>query len=100
MKLIAKSPTFVSEARSAGGYLTPGKEYEVIDIFFPNSLYKSELREVWFSFMNHGELKYNSKDPKFYVRILDDNNHLHDFWNDYFLSTEEIREINLNKLEI
>ncbi len=50
--------------------------------------------------MNHGELKYNPKDPKFYVRILDDNNHLHDFWNDYFLSTEEIREINLNKLEI
>ncbi len=80
------------------GCLTPGKEYEAISIRIPNNLYK---KEVWAKRAGQtilGELKYNPRDPKFYIKVIDDNGREHDIWNDYFLSTEEIREMNLNKL--
>ena len=69
------------------GCLTPGKKYEVIQL-------------------NGGEwtgkpLLYNPRKTSFYIKIKeDDNGRPHDIWNDYFLSTEEIRYIKIEELGI
>jgi hypothetical protein len=40
----------------------------------------------------------NIKEPKFYIRIINEDGFEHDYWNDYFLSNEEIRDIKIENL--
>ena len=60
-------------------FLTPYKKYEIISISYQNPI------------GNWIEEK---------LKIIDDMGNNHDIWNDYFLSTEEMREFLLNKLEL
>lgn len=62
------------------GCLTPGKEYKAIEISY-------QVNSVWVK----KELTYNPEEPRFYIKVIDDNGKEHDIWNDYFLSTKEIR---------
>lgn len=73
------------------GCLTPGKKYEVLHMSYQNQ------PGYWVD----EELIYNPRNPKFYIRIKeDDNGRPHDIWNDYFLSTEEMRDIKIEELGI
>lgn len=95
MKVIARNegPTYNG---STLGCLSPGKEYKVISVEFPNTINERQYHQVYIN----GELKYNPKECKFYIKVIDDNNRSHYIYNDYFLSTEEVREMNLNKLDL
>jgi len=73
--------------------LTIGKRYEVEK----HVSYQNNGNGIWIT----EELIYNPTKASFYIKIKeDDNGNTHDIWNDYFLSSEEIREINLNKIGI
>lgn len=72
-------------------FLTPYKKYEIISISYQNPIG---------NWIEEKLLKYNPKESKFYIKIIDDMGNNHDIWNDYFLSTEEMREFLLNKLEL
>lgn len=62
--------------------ITIGKSYEVVHII---------NRTDGGKFAN-GKFTYNPKEPTFYITIKeDDNGERHSIWNDYFYSTEEIR---------
>jgi len=69
------------------GCLTPGKEYEAINIHY-------QVNGFWVE----KEFTYNPEEPRFYIRVIDDNGREHDIWNDYFLSTKEIRKLKLTNL--
>jgi hypothetical protein len=73
--------------------LTIGKEYEALSISY-------HANGVWID-KNIKDIKYIPKEPKFYIKIKeDDNEKTHDIWNAYFLSTEEYRDYLINKLEL
>jgi len=40
----------------------------------------------------------NPYNPKFYIIVIDDYGDSHSLWNDYFYSTEEMRELELDKI--
>lgn len=42
----------------------------------------------------------NPKKPSFWVRVINEDGIQHDYWNDYFLSTEEMREYKLEEIGI
>ena len=70
------------------GCLTPGKLYEVLHM----SYHKDNKRI-------YKELIFNPRKPTFFIRIKeDDRGREHDLWNDYFLSTEEVRKIKIDSL--
>ena len=73
------------------GCLTPNKSYEVLYISYQtySGIWKKDI------------FQYNPKNTSFYIKIKeDDNGNAHSIWNDYFLSTEESRELKINKLGI
>ncbi len=71
--------------------LTPGKEYEVIEIASWNADNSS-----WVI----GPMKYNPDKAQFYIRIHDDSGKLHDIWNDYFEPTSKLRNNKLQQLGV
>jgi len=80
---------------STNGKLVPGHKYEVLYISYSGSQDRLPMPDV------------NPKESKFFIRIKDDTSinscsvwftGEHDYWNDYFLSTEEMRELNLNEI--
>lgn len=75
--------------------LVKGHKYEVLFISYPGDQVKHPMPDI------------NPREPKFYIRVKDDTDTNawsmwftgeHDYWNDYFLSTEEMRELNLNEI--
>lgn len=40
------------------------------------------------------------KEPKYFIKVINEWGQAHDYWNDYFLSAEEMRDLKLNKLGI
>jgi hypothetical protein len=81
---------------SSNSKLIPGHKYEVLYISYPGSSERHEMTN-------------NPKEPKFYIRIKDDTNlntwsiwHSGEltYWNDYFLSSEEMRDLKIKELGI
>jgi hypothetical protein len=70
--------------------LVPGHLYEVVAV----SYFDIELVE----FVKKDELLFNPREAKFFIKIKLDNGMTGDYWNDYFLSTDEVRDINLYRL--
>lgn len=80
---------------STNGKLIKGHRYEVVSISYAGDQVKHPMPDI------------NPRKPKFFIRIKDDTGinawsmwftGEHDYWNDYFLSTEEMRELNLNEI--
>jgi hypothetical protein len=74
--------------------LIQGHKYEVLYISYPSSKERHKLT-------------YNPREPKFFIIVKDDTGinswsiwHTGEqtYWNDYFLSTEEMREMKLETL--
>lgn len=65
-----------------------GKEYEVICYYKPGS---------W---IQEYDDFINPMEAKFYIVITDEDGCKSSYWNDYFLSTEEMREFKLKDLVI
>lgn len=42
----------------------------------------------------------NPKEARFWIRVINEDGIEHDYWNDYFLSSEEVRELKLEELGI
>lgn len=40
----------------------------------------------------------NPKEPRFFIKVINENGIEHDYWNDYFLSSEEVRDMKLEEL--
>jgi len=90
MKLIARTDGPNYNGVIGSGALTTGKEYESIQIAYPvngNWIYENTLN-------------YNPRKPLFYIKVINDKGREADYWNDYFLSTEEMRDNKLKELGI
>ena len=79
---------------STNGKLVPGHKYEVLYISYSGSSERFEMKD-------------NPREARFYIRVKDDTDinswsiwfsGEHTYWNDYFLSTEEMREMQLNDM--
>lgn len=78
---------------STKGCLTIGKSYEVISIS-----YQKKNNLGYYDWVVE-EFKYNPSRPIFYLSIReDDNGRTHSIWNDYFYSTEMLRELTINEI--
>lgn len=42
----------------------------------------------------------NPRESKFFIRVINENGFVNDYWNDYFLSTDEMRDIKLEELGV
>lgn len=40
----------------------------------------------------------NPKEPRFFIKVVNEEGRVADYWNDYFLSTEEMREMKIKEL--
>ena len=69
--------------------LKEGKYYDVIQWSYQNTL------GVWIT-----ETKdfINPKEPKFYVKVINEDGISHDYWNDYFLSSKEMRDYKIDNI--
>lgn len=81
---------------SSNGKLILGHKYEVLYISYSGSPERFPLT-------------HNPREAKFYIRVKDDTDTNswsmwftgeHTYWNDYFLSTEEMREMKLDNIGI
>jgi hypothetical protein len=68
--------------------LIQGKSYQVIS-------YSKQEDGIWYSLT--GEF-INPKEARFFIKVVNEEGIEADYWNDYFLSTEEMREIKIDKL--
>jgi hypothetical protein len=92
--VIARNDGPKSSQGSYNGKLVPGHKYEVVCAATHDTKERFELLN-------------NPRDPVFYIKVKDDTDvnswsmwHTgeYTYWNDYFLSTEEIRELKLDGL--
>jgi hypothetical protein len=91
MKLIARAAgVYGGVTYKAHPDLTPGEEYDVISIHY------QDTPGHWVD----KEFTHNPKGTKFYIKVVNKVNLESTFWNDYFLSTEETRDITLEELGI
>lgn len=72
--------------------LTPGKQYKVL------ATYNQNRNGIWSTSTQN--FSFNPADARFFITVIDDNGRKHDFWNDYFLSTYEIRLNKLNEIGV
>lgn len=68
--------------------LVKGKEYEVIFRTYNQNGYVFTKTNDFL----------NIKEPRFFIRVINEDGVEHDYWNDYFLSNDEIRDIKIKKL--
>lgn len=87
MKVIARNngPIYKDGIRRG---LREGKEYEVISY---SERVNDRRKDCYGDF-------YNPSGYKFYIRVVNEFGTAHDYWNDYFLSTEEIRDIKIDNI--
>lgn len=74
--------------------LIKGKVYDVIRWSYQDH---SIMPGYW---VNRTDDFINPKDPKFWIRVISEDGIEHDYWNDYFLSSLEMRELKLEELGI
>ena len=72
--------------------LVKGKEYEVI--FWTYSLVPDKNGYVFTETTDF----INIKETRFFIRVINEDGVEHDYWNDYFLSNDEIRDIKIKNL--
>jgi hypothetical protein len=72
--------------------LTKGKKYKVVPRSFPDMHGTVPV--------NENETFFMPKKFKFYIDVIADNGRLEAFWNDYFLSTIEIRKLKIKELNV
>jgi hypothetical protein len=93
MILIARNngPTpweFINDESYKPSDLIQGKEYKVVSWHYnDNGNWVTRVDD----FINPGK-------AKFYVTVVNEHGVEADYWNDYFLSTEEVRQISIDKL--
>lgn len=68
--------------------LIEGKVYEVVEW----SLYDGVKWVI-----QSGDF-INPKVPKFFVKVVNEDGILHDYWNDYFLSSQEMRDYKIDNI--
>ena len=68
--------------------LLKGKEYDVIS-------WSYQKDGSWFTGIGSF---VNRKKAEFFIRVLNEDGIEHDYWNDYFLSSEEVRDLKINLL--
>lgn len=73
--------------------LIKGKEYDVISWSYQKPTGHWVKRTDTDNFVN-------PEKPSFFIKVINEDGQEHEYWNDYFLSTEEMREIQLNELGI
>jgi hypothetical protein len=71
--------------------LKKGKIYDVIE-----RTYQDESG-IWIVKKNEF---LNPSQPKFYIRVIDEYKRQGTYWNDYFLSSDEVRQYKLNEIGI
>ncbi len=71
--------------------LKEGKVYDVIEWAYQDEPGHWVVRTDSFA---------NPKQPKFFIKVVNEFGRAADYWNDYFLSSEEMREMKLNDLGI
>ena len=95
MKVIARNdgPQIINGVHQVGSLkaLKTGKEYDVIEWSY------QDRPGNW---INRTDNFINPKDPKFYIKVINEQGRKANYWNDYFLSNEEIRNEKLEKLGI
>jgi hypothetical protein len=69
--------------------LLEGKEYKVISWSYQKPLGNWIRRTDDF---------INPKKASFFIKVINENGEAADFWNDYFLSSEEMRDIKIDKI--
>lgn len=93
MKVIVREDISINSTRGKlliDGNLTPGKEYKVVGIDNEFNLpIRCKYKEENF---------YIPKEAKFLIVVLNNKNESWIFWNDYFLSTEEMRDGKIDTL--
>jgi hypothetical protein len=72
--------------------LREGKEYQVISWSYQDHSIQPGHWVV------RTEYFMNPKNPEFFIRVINEDGIEADFWNDYFLSSEEIRDIKLKEV--
>ena len=70
--------------------LITGKEYQVIEWAY-------RFPQHW---VTRTDDFINPKEAKLYIKVINEDGVAHDYWNDYFLSTEEVRELKIWQLGI
>lgn len=68
--------------------LIEGKAYDVVEWVVHNDT-------KWIT--QSGDF-INPKEPMFFVKVLNEDGILHDYWNDYFLSSKEMRDIKIDNI--
>lgn len=71
--------------------LIKDKEYDVISWSYQKPIGHWIIRTDTDNFVN-------PKKPKFFIKVINEDGQEHDYWNDYFLSTDEMRELKLNEI--
>ena len=92
MKVIAKNdgPIFQKwDGTTERQGLKEGKEYDVIEWAYQDEPGHWVVRTDGF---------LNPKEPKLFIKVVNEFGRQADYWNDYFLSSEEMREIKLMSL--
>jgi hypothetical protein len=69
--------------------LIEGKEYTVIEWSY---------QDTSGSWIKRKDDFVNPKEPKFFIKVVNEDSITHDYWNDYFLSSKEIRHIKIDKI--
>ena len=94
MKVIAKNNGPIFEkwdgTRERQG-LKEGKVYDIIEWAYQDEPGHWVVRTDTDNFLN-------PKETKFFIKVVNEFGKQADYWNDYFLSSEEMRERKLNRL--
>lgn len=69
--------------------LKEGKAYEVIQWSYqiPTGAWITKTKDF-----------LNPRDYRFFIRVINEYGIEHDYWNDYFLSSKEIRDIKIDNI--
>ena len=76
--------------------LLEGKEYNVISWAYNNGRRFTET-DIDSGLKGVGYFA-NIKEPRFFIKVINEYGIEHDYWNDYFLSSEEFRDMKLNQI--
>lgn len=74
------------------GHLTIGKKYNLISYFKHNGINYDEI------YIKKNEIIFLPLKTSFYINVISDRGIKETFWNDYFLSTVEMRKQKLKTI--
>ena len=80
--------------------LLEGREYKVISWSYNKSNHNGRIfteTDIDSGLKGSGYFA-NIKEPRFFITVINEDGIEHDYWNDYFLSSEELRDIKIDKI--